>query len=724
MSTWWRNCDLSMKAHEFGREIFLNRELGWLQFNDRVLDEAGCKANPLLERLKFIAICAGNLDEFFMVRMAGLRQLVKIKRETADFTGLTPHEQIVRARSHIERMLKRQYRYLGREILPALEKHGIRLRHPGDLSEASRRMLKKFFDTQVFPILTPIAVDPSHPFPILRNGAIEIAVSMKSATSPDTVYAFVEVPEVLPRFIPADDDAACHTYVLLEELIMDNLPKLFTNCDIGEFFPFRIIRDMDFAIDETGVSDLLHSIEKNLLERRSREPIQLQMPAGVRGKLAAWLQNQFDLAPEFRYTVGQPLHLQQFMALVERESANRNLVEPDWPPLKVPGIDNDLPVIESIKENGPFCIMLPFHSFDPVVRLINEAAEDPAVLAIKQTLYRVSGNSPIVRALQRAAENGKQVTVIVELKARFDEGNNIIWAQRLEESGAHVVYGISGLKIHCKALLIIRRESGVVRRYVHLSTGNYNDKTAMLYTDIGMMSCDSKLCEDVSALFNIVTGYSSPMSNWHKVALAPFDLREKFLALIDREIRLSTPENPGHIIAKMNALVDGEVIRHLYEAAHAGVKIDLIVRGICCLRPGYRTDNIRVISIVDRFLEHSRIFRFKNGGNPEYYLSSADWMPRNLNARIELLFPVDDEASRQLLDEILTIQLEDREKARVLRSDGQYVRKFFSRHTPARSQWRTYQMLSEHNAPEAFADCTRKLTVHTGVDSCLKPLES
>ncbi len=705
-----------MKANEFEHEIFLNRELSWLQFNDRVLDEAGCKANSLLDRLKFIAICSSNLDEFFMVRMAGLRQLVKIKRDTPDFTGLTLRQQLIQARAHIERMLKRQYRYLNQEILPALEKHGICLRRPNELSGTAQQALKKFFDTQVFPILTPIAVDPSHPFPILRNGAIEIAVSMKSAAKPETVYAFVEVPEVLPRFIPADEDSSTHTYVLLEQLIMDNLPSLFTNCCIDQFFPFRIIRDMDFSIDETGVSDLLHSIEKNLLERRTREPIQLQIPVGVRGKLATWLHNQFDLAAEFRYRVGQPLHLQQFMALAEREASNPKLTEPTWPPLKVPGVSNDLPVIDSIKDNSPFCIMLPFHSFDPVVRLINEAAEDPNVLAIKQTLYRVSGNSPVVRALQRAAENGKQVTVIVELKARFDEGNNIIWAQRLEESGAHVIYGISGLKIHCKALLIIRKESGIIQRYVHLSTGNYNDKTATLYTDIGIMSCDAKLCEDISALFNIMTGYSSPMSNWHKIAVAPFNLREKSLALIDRETRLSTPENPGHITAKMNSLVDEEIIRHLYEAAHAGVKIDLIVRGICCLKPGYLTNNIRVISIIDRFLEHSRIFRFKNGGNPEYYLSSADWMPRNLDARIEILFPVSNEHSCRLLDEILAIQLEDHEKARALRFNGRYVRKFFTNHTPARSQWRTYQMLQKYGETDTLGAAPPKLTVYTGVD--------
>ncbi|QSH42026.1 polyphosphate kinase 1 [Lentisphaerota bacterium ZTH] len=699
------------KPENFGSEIFLSRELSWLDFNSRVLDEAGFKANPLLERLKFIAIYSSNLDEFFMVRVAGLRQLVKINSNTPDPAGLTPEEQLVTVREKVEGEVKRQYRYLMQQILPALEKNKVRLRKPGQLSANCRKELTNFFNAQVFPVLTPIAVDPSHPFPMLNNGSIEIVVSMIPHGMQETVYAFVEVPEVLPRFIKANDGLEGDTYVLLEDIIMDNLQALFVNCKIDDYFPFRITRDMDFAIEEEGVEDLLHSIEKTLLERRSREPIRLEMPAGTSGRLAEWLQHEFQLDSEFRYSISGPLHLKQFFELADKVTAPK-LKEASWTPLPCPGIDPQESIFKSIDENGPICISLPYHSFDPVVRMIEEAADDPDVMAIKQTLYRVSGDSPVVKALQRAAENGKQVTVIVELKARFDEGNNILWARRLEESGAHVVYGISGLKIHCKALLVVRKEDGLIKRYVHLSTGNYNDRTAKLYTDIGMMSDNPRLCADISALFNIMTGYSSPMNEWHKIEVAPFGLRRKFLALIDRETRLSTPENPGRIIAKMNSLVDPEIIRHLYAAAHAGVQIDLIVRGICCLRPDVETENIRVMSIVDRFLEHSRIFFFGNGGEPEYFLASADWMPRNLDRRIELLFPVENQDMKDILQATLDIQLEDREKGRILRNNGTYSRRFMLKHSRYRSQWRTYELLQKMSTEE-FVDSGEKLKIFT-----------
>jgi polyphosphate kinase len=698
------------KPDSFGQEIFLSRELSWLEFNSRVLDEAGYKANPLLERLKFIAIFSSNLEEFFMVRVAGLRQLIKIGGNRPDPAGTVPTEQLKQVRIRVESLLRRQYRYLNQEILPNLETAGIRLRKPEQLPARSQENLKNFFENQIYPVLTPMAVDPSHPFPILNSGSIEIAVSMIPKGKKDTVYAFIEVPTVLPRFIPAGDEDNKKSYVLLEDLIMDNLDYLFANCEILEFFPFTITRDMDFAIDEDGVADLLHSIEKTLLERRSREPIKLEVPTGTRGKLADWLQEQFKLDDEFRYSVPGPLQLKQFFELVAKEP-KKGLVEESWTPLKCPDIDEDAPVFQSIADNGPLCIALPYHSFDPVVRLIEEAADDPSVLAIKQTLYRVSGNSPVVKALQRAAENGKQVTVIVELKARFDESNNIIWARRLEESGAHVVYGISGLKIHCKALLIVRKEDGIIRRYVHLSTGNYNDKTAKLYTDMGIMTCDPKISSDISALFNVMTGYSAPMEEWKKIAVAPFDLRKKFISLIDREARLSTSGNPGRIIAKINSLVDPEIIRHLYCAAYAGVKIDLIVRGICCLRPGMGTDNITVTSIVDRYLEHARVFYFGNNGTPEYYLSSADWMPRNLDRRIELLFPVENERIQELFDEIINIQLSDKEKGRVLQQSGNYTRKFAKKHSDCRSQWKTYLLFKQALSETEMLDRNQKLNI-------------
>ena len=679
---------------------YISRELSWLDFNARVLDEAACTANPLLERLKFIAIFSSNLDEFFMVRIAGLRQLVQLGKDAPDPAGLRPAEQLALLRTRLEKLLHRQQKLLS-SLLDELEKQDIRLRRPHELPEAARRELKRFFQVQILPVLTPLAVDPSHPFPILNSGAIELAVSMKPAAREDTVFAFVEVPEVLPRFIAAPDGRTGKTFVLLEELIMDNLEELFSGCEIREFFPFRITRDLDFSVEEEGVEDLLAQIEKKLLQRRQREPIRLEMPRSVpAGELYNWLCGEFRLSPQFRYRTGAPLHLKQFFELAAK--ADRpDLLEPVWPPIMPSEFAAGGSIFDALAAHEPLLIAPPFHAFSPIIRLLEEAADDPEVLAIKQTLYRVSGNSPVVHALQRAARNGKQVTVIVELKARFDEGNNIQWARRLEESGAHVVYGISNLKIHCKALLIVRREEGYIRRYLHLATGNYNDKTAAQYTDLGLMTCDPDLCFDVANLFNVMTGYSAPPQRWRKIAAAPFDLRQRVLELIDREARLSTPERPGRIIAKMNSLSDTEVIDHLHAAAAAHVRIDLIVRGICCLKPGPANGNIRVISIVDRYLEHSRVFYFQNGGEEEFYLSSADWMYRNLSRRIELMFPVESPKLRKILFDLLKLQLEDEEKGRRLMSSGRYSRKLPEHHTPARSQaesYRYFRNLAEETA--------------------------
>ena len=484
---------------------------------------------------------------------------------------------------------------------------------------------------------------------------------------------------------------------------MANLDALFCGCVIDEHLPFRITRDMDFAIEDSDAEDLMLTIERKLLQRRSREPIRLEMPPFRRSRLARWLEQEFHLDAQFRYPVRGLLRQKGLFELASR-IREPHLVETPWPPLPCPELPADEPIFDAIAAREPVMLMLPFQSFDPVVRLLETAADDPAVLAIKQTLYRVSGNSPVVHALQRAAENGKQVTVIVELKARFDEGNNITWARRLEESGAHVVYGVSGLKIHCKALLIVRREDGLIRRYVHLSTGNYNDRTATLYTDIGFFSCDPELCSEVAGLFNVMTGYSLPPGDWRQIAAAPFNLRGRFIELIDREARLSTPHDPGHIIAKMNSLSDPEMIRHLYDAARKGVKIDLIVRGICCLKPGAAARNIRIVSIVDRYLEHSRIFYFKNAGMPEYFLSSADWMLRNLDRRIELLFPIRDPELRTRLDRLLRIQLEDDDKARHMMANGTYTRPAGECHTPLRSQARTYEWMRKLSQADAAND--------------------
>lgn len=675
-------------------ELFISRELSWLDFNSRVLDEAFCPANPLLERLKFIAIFSSNLDEFFMVRIAGLRQLVKMEQNLPDPAGNRPADQLAAARRKIERLVKRQYSCLRDEILPGLERHGVRLSRPADLSSTQRAELTGYFTTQVLPVLTPLAVDQAHPFPILNSGAIEIAVSMKPADRKKLVYAFVEVPDVLPRFIEVPGMQPGRTFVLLEDVIMDNLGALFSGCEIEEFFPFRVTRDMDFSVEDEGAEDLLQSIEKKLLQRRHREPIRVEVLTNTRGPLARWLEQEFRLDEQFWYAVRGPLHLKQFFELVGKARLPE-LLEPAWPAVEPAAFSEHNSVFDAISAKGTILVAPPFHSFSPVVRLLQQAADDPDVLAIKQTLYRVSGNSPVVRSLQRAAENGKQVTVVVELKARFDEGNNIAWARLLEESGAHVVYGVAGLKVHSKALLVVRREDGAIRRYVHLSTGNYNDKTAALYTDLGIMSSDPDLCFDVANLFNVLTGYSSPPAEWRKIAASPFDLRRQAMRLIEREIANSTPDRPGRIIAKMNSLSDEKMIRLLHKAADAGVEIDLIVRGICCYKPRAGQENVRIISIVDRYLEHSRLFYFFNNGDEEYYLSSADWMYRNLDKRVELLFPIEDEKIRGILMRLLEFQLNDTDKLRRLQASGSYTRSMAEHYTGARSQYNSYRYLKE-----------------------------
>lgn len=675
-------------------ELFISRELSWLDFNSRVLDEAFCPANPLLERLKFIAIFSSNLDEFFMVRIAGLRQLVKMEQNLPDPAGNRPADQLAAARRKIERLVKRQYSCLHDEILPGLERHGVRLSRPADLSSTQRAELTGYFTTQVLPVLTPLAVDQAHPFPILNSGAIEIAVSMKPADRKKLVYAFVEVPDVLPRFIEVPGMQPGRTFVLLEDVIMDNLGALFSGCEIEEFFPFRVTRDMDFSVEDEGAEDLLQSIEKKLLQRRHREPIRVEVLTNTRGPLARWLEQEFRLDEQFWYAVRGPLHLKQFFELVGKARLPE-LLEPAWPAVEPTAFSEHNSVFDAISAKGTILVAPPFHSFSPVVRLLQQAADDPDVLAIKQTLYRVSGNSPVVRSLQRAAENGKQVTVVVELKARFDEGNNIAWARLLEESGAHVVYGVAGLKVHSKALLVVRREDGAIRRYVHLSTGNYNDKTAALYTDLGIMSSDPDLCFDVANLFNVLTGYSSPPAEWRKIAASPFDLRRQAMRLIEREIANSTPDRPGRIIAKMNSLSDEKMIRLLHKAADAGVEIDLIVRGICCYKPRAGQENVRIISIVDRYLEHSRLFYFFNNGDEEYYLSSADWMYRNLDKRVELLFPIEDEKIRGILMRLLEFQLNDTDKLRRLQASGSYTRSMAEHYTGARSQYNSYRYLKE-----------------------------
>lgn len=666
--------------------IFINRELSWLDFNARVLDEAGDKHSPLLERLKFIAIFSGNLDEFFMVRVAGLKHLEAANPKATEPAGMNATQTIAAVKKKLDGLLSRQARYLTEEILPGLAEHGVIITSIDNIDEKRRHELKTHFQRQIFPALTPVAIDPSHPFPLLGNGAIEIAVRLRRPEKKDTVHAFVEVPGVLPRFISNRGE-----YILMEDLIEANIGELFAGCEIIDTTPFRITRDMDFSIEEEGISDFLGYMEKALVQRRARSPIRLEMPRGENGALAKWLRAQFQLDSQLIYTSTVPLRLAQFFELVGAESGNEQLVEAPWHPIPSTAFSDGESMFETISREGAVPLCVPFQSFDPVVRLLQEAADDPDVLAIKQTLYRVSGNSPVVGLLRRAAENGKQVTVILELKARFDEGNNILWARRLEESGAHVVYGIAGLKIHCKALLIIRREGGRIKRYTHLATGNYNDKTAKLYTDIGVFMNDPDICAEVSSLFNVMTGYSAP-GELKKLAAAPFNLRQRLINLIDREKRLSTKRSPGMITAKMNSLVDPEVIKHLHAAAKAGVKINLIIRGICCLKPDKNLPNLKISSIIDRYLEHTRLFIFGNNGEEEYYLASADWMPRNLDRRIEIMFPVEDPKTRKLLKAVINLQLKDKRKARNLRPSGEYTRTLNKTPRQSRSQADTYEL--------------------------------
>lgn len=657
---------------EYGSEIFLSRELSWLDFNRRVLEEAACKELPLLERLKFIAIFSSNLDEFFMVRVAGLRHALEIGDHSCDPAGLTAFDQLQELRWKLEKLLALQHRLLYNDILSHLAKENIRLTEIKKLPEKARKQLKNYFRKSVLPVLTPLAVDPSHPFPVLNNCVIELAVQLKSKTGKkNEFFAFVEVPEVLDRFVAVDDKLPGQAFVLLEDLIESELPELFAGCKILDSAAFRITRDMDFAIEEDG-DDLLRSVELNLQERRSREPIRLEVSKKARGSLRNWLAREFKLSGDLRYTVDGMLNLKALFEFIGKCRRN-DLLEKPWSPVNHPELPENENIFESITRHKEILLAVPFQKFDPVIRLLAAAADDPAVLAIKQTLYRVSGDSPVVAMLARAAANGKQVTVIVELKARFDEGNNIIWARRLEEAGAHVVYGISGLKIHGKALLIVRKEQDEIKRYVHLATGNYNDKTARLYTDLSLFSDDGSLAEDISTLFNIITGNARPEISWSKIAVSPFDLRWKLTSLIDREREHALAGKTGHIIAKMNSLTDPEIIRHLYMAADAGVRIDLIVRGICCLQPGVGNNNINVISIVDRYLEHSRIFYFANDNSGEYYLASADFMTRNLDRRIEILFPVTREENQRKIRKIFAFELNDQLKGRKLNSKGKYL---------------------------------------------------
>ncbi len=658
-------------------EYYVNRELSWLKFNLRVLREAGVRTLPLLERMRFVAISASNLDEFFMVRVAGLIEQEAAGVDKVDAAGLTVADQLREISLSAHNQMKLKYRYFF-ALCNELEKNDIRFLRVKDVTPEQRQELEAYYQEMVFPVLTPMAVDAARPFPFLANKTLNIAVELRNKKGEQRV-AFVQVPSVLPRFIPLVDQEGKRSYVFLEDLIMEHCQDLFKGSAIVDMVPFRITRDSDLEVEEDATQDLMKEIERSLRKRKRGAAVRLEICTTDDRYLKDFLIRSLDLEPRDVYEINGPLDLTFLNKFIDQPGMEQWKFTPyvNQQPEELPDYDD---LFGRIREHD-ILLHHPYESFDPIVKLLAVAAEDPNVLAIKQTLYRVSGNSPLVAALARAAENGKQVTALVELKARFDEENNIVWARRLEKAGCHVIYGLMGLKTHSKIILIVRKEEGGIRRYVHLGTGNYNDKTAKLYTDLGLLTANDQYGEDASAFFNVLSGYSEPPV-FNRLVMAPIGLREKIYELVDREIANVKNGGEGHIVAKMNSLIDQPVIRKFYEASQAGVKIELIVRGICGLRPGIKgvSDNITVRSIIGRFLEHSRVYYFANNGNEELYLSSADMMPRNLNDRVELLFPVERKAHIDRIKEFLNLCLKDNVGAHVMLANGTWRRSYAHGH--------------------------------------------
>lgn len=656
-------------------EYFENRELSWLKFNQRVLNEARDKSIPLLERLKFVSITSSNLDEFFMVRVASLKDMVHAGYKKKDFAGMTAQEQLDAINKDTRTLVEQQYSTYNRSLLPQLHHQGIKIisAHE-DLTPKQAEYVDHYFQESVYPVLTPMAVDASRPFPLIRNKSLNIAalLTKKEDKKGETEFATVQVPSVLPRIvqIPSGEEDV-RTFLLLEQIIERNIQQLFLNYHVLCAYPYRIMRNADLTIDEDEAEDLLQEIQKQLKKRQWGEVIRLEVEERVDKRLLAILEEDLHIAQEDIYKIPGPLDLTFLMKMYGIEGKD-DLRYPPYKPQQVPQIAPGQDIFAAIRK-GDILLHHPYQTFNPVVDFIRQASVDPDVLAIKQTLYRVSGNSPIIASLAQAAENGKQVSVLVELKARFDEENNIVWAQKLEKAGCHVIYGLVGLKTHSKIALVVRREEDGIRRYVHLGTGNYNDSTAKLYTDLGMFTCSEAIGEDATAVFNMLSGYSEPLS-WNKLVVAPIWLRKRFLKLIKREEKHAQAGKEAFIKAKMNSLCDRDVIAALYEASAAGVKIELVVRGICCLKTGIPgiSENISVRSIVGNFLEHSRIFWFHNDGQEEIYMGSADWMPRNLDRRVEIMFPVEDETLMDQVRHVMETQLADNTKANILQPNGKY----------------------------------------------------
>jgi polyphosphate kinase len=659
--------------------LYFNRELSWLAFNQRVLEEAADPQWPLLERLKFLAITFSNLDEFFMIRVSGLHEQLEQAEAERSPDGLTPRQQLARIREVVRKLLKDATDLLERQLLPALAEHGIRIREWKSLGKAAQERAKAYFRESVFPVLTPLAVDPGHPFPFISNLSLSLAVEAADPESGERRFARVKVPEILPRFVPLErfesaEDGRPGEFLPLEALISANLDQLFPGMQILGVYPFRITRDMDIEIMEEEAHDLLVTIDREIRRRKFGAVVRLEVHPDTPQRIREFLLSKLEIEQDDLYVESGVLGASALMSVAMLPRADLH---------DTPFVQNlnhalaEAPDPFAVVRQGDILLHHPYDSFQPVLHFLRRAAEDPAVLAIKMTLYRTGSNSEIVKSLIAAAENGKQVAVAIELKARFDEQNNIVWARQLERSGVHVFYGSVGLKTHAKVILVVRQEDAQIRRYVHLSTGNYNVTTSRLYTDVGLFTADQVLGEDVSEVFNALSGFAK-VAQYRKLAVAPVTLAETVLRKISEQSERARAGKPARIYAKMNALVDMPVIDALYAASQAGVPVDLCIRGICCLRPGLEgiSENVRVCSIVGRFLEHSRVFAFGVGDEEELFLASADWMPRNLYRRVELMFPVEDRALRARIHrEVIEPSLADNSRARDLQSDGTYVRR-------------------------------------------------
>jgi len=727
---------MSTVVSEFLPVHFINRELSWLEFNARVLEEAEDTSNPLLERAKFLAIFASNLDEFFMVRVAGLREQAfsDMLPQDPPADGLKPLVQLQRIAQRTRQLVSQQYACWRKSIVPALTEAGIHIHAIKDLDTKDTKSLDKYFRQSVFPVVTPMAIDPAHPSPRFHNRGLYLSAMLErmSGIGPPKLFAVVQVPQVLPRFVSVEPDDR-QNFVLLEDLIASQLPELFGGYRIVDHATFRITRDMDIELLEQEADDMLRSIESRLRARQRTEAVRLEVSKGINPAMLRMLISEEELHHDTDaeqgydevYEIDGPLDMTCLHELVQRVD-RKDLRDPPLVPRAPVGLADYDDLFAEIAERD-ILLHHPYESFAPVLDFVEQAARDPQVLAIKQTLYRTSGDSPIVRALAEAAENGKQVTALVELKARFDEANNIVWARHLERAGVHVVFGFMGLKTHCKVAMVVRKEGKKVRRYVHLSSGNYNPITALVYTDIGLFTADKAIADDVSALFNFLTGYSQK-HQWQKLVIAPSDLKRRTIELIEEQAQRAREGKRSRIIAKLNSLVDRETIEALYQASKAGVPIDLMIRGICCLRPGLPgiSETIHVQSVVDRFLEHSRILVFGEGQKAKVFLSSADWMPRNFERRVEVMFPIEsEELRRRIMEEIIPTYLRDNQRARVLQADGRYVRASAEGMPPHRSQLELLALAAARDkgatgegAPPPLSEGMAPLSLDDGQAAC------